>query len=110
MSQARGWKLLRREEVEERFGVSRSRIYYEMRAVRFPEPVKIGQRAVRWRVSDLDKWDRNRPVAHGEVGPPEPGGTAGDDETDASGPGWRRADSLSGGKRRSRRPRSARQR
>ena len=110
MSRARGRKLLRREEVEERYGVSRSWIYYEMRAGRFPLPVKIGMRAVRWRVSDLDEWDKERPVAHGEVGPPEPGGTAGDDETDASGPGRRHADSLSGGKRRSPPLRSARQR
>ena len=36
-------ELMRREEVEERFGVSRSWIYCEMRAGRFPEPVKIGQ-------------------------------------------------------------------
>ena len=68
MSEARARKLLRREEVEERFGVSRSWIYCEMRAGRFPEPVKIGKRAVRWRVSDLDEWAAGRPLAQGEVG------------------------------------------
>lgn len=61
-------ELLRREDVEERFGVSRSWIYCEMRAGRFPEPVKIGKRAVRWRVSDLDEWAASRPVAQGEIG------------------------------------------
>ena len=54
MIEVRARELLRREEVEERFGVSRSWIYCEMRAGRFPEPVRIGMRAVRWRVSDLD--------------------------------------------------------
>ena len=61
-------ELLRREDVEERFGVSRSWIYSEMRAGRFPEPVRIGPRSVRWRVSDLDEWSDGRPVAHGESG------------------------------------------
>ena len=61
-------ELLRREEVEERFGVSRSWIYSEMRAGRFPEPIRIGSRSVRWRVSELDEWSAGRPVAHGESG------------------------------------------
>ena len=61
-------ELMRREEVEERFGVSRSWIYCEMRAGRFPEPVKIGKRGVRWRVVDLDEWAADRPVSHGEGG------------------------------------------
>ena len=59
-------ELMRREEVEERFSVSRSWIYGEMRAGRFPEPVKIGKRSVRWRVVDLDEWAAGRPVAHGD--------------------------------------------
>ena len=61
-------ELMRREEVEERFGVSRSWIYGEMRAGRFPEPVKIGKRSVRWRVVDLDEWAAGRPVSHGDSG------------------------------------------
>ena len=68
MIETLGRELLRREEVEERFGVSRSWIYCEMRAGRFPEPVKIGKRAVRWRVSNLDEWAASRPVAQGEIG------------------------------------------
>ena len=68
MIEVRARELLRREEVEERFGVSRSWIYCEMRAGRFPEPVRIGMRAVRWRVSDLDEWAAGRPVSHGEIG------------------------------------------
>ena len=59
-------ELLRRTEVEARLGVSRSWIYSEMRAGRFPEPVRIGTRAVRWRVADLKEWEERRPVAHGD--------------------------------------------
>ena len=62
-------ELLRREEVEARLGVSRSWIYAQMRAGRFPEPVKISKRAVRWRVADLDEWLSERPLAEGDLGP-----------------------------------------
>ena len=68
MAEARAQKLLRREEVEQRFGVSRSWIYCEMRAGRFPEPVKIGKRAEKWKVVDLDEWAAGRPVAHEKIG------------------------------------------
>ena len=68
MAEAKAQELLRREEVEQRFGVSRSWIYCEMRAGRFPEPVRISKRAVRWKVVDLDEWAAGRPVAHGEIG------------------------------------------
>ena len=69
MINTRTRELLRREEVEARLGVSRSWIYCEMRAGRFPEPVRIGRRAVRWRVADLDVWAAGRPVSHGDAGP-----------------------------------------
>ena len=36
-------RLLRREEVENRVGLKRSSIYREMRAGRFPLPLKIGR-------------------------------------------------------------------
>lgn len=55
MAEVKARELLRREEVEQRFGVSRSWIYCEMRAGRFPEPIRIGKRAVRWKVVDLDE-------------------------------------------------------
>ena len=68
MAEAKAQELLRRQDVERRFGVSRSWIYCEMRAGRFPEPIRIGKRAVRWKVVDLDEWAAGRPVAHGEIG------------------------------------------
>ena len=52
-----------------------------------PEPVRIGMRAVRWRVSDLDIWAAERPVAGGEVGRRRTGRRRRDAETDVPGSG-----------------------
>ena len=60
-------RLLRREEVEERTGLSRSAIYRLMRAHQFPTPIKIGPRAVRWPQSEINEFIAARPRATGEV-------------------------------------------
>ena len=60
-------RLLRREEVESRVGLKRSSIYREMRAGRFPIPVKVGARAVRWPASEIEAWLAGRPRATGEA-------------------------------------------
>ena len=60
-------RLLRREEVEAQTGLSRSAIYRLMRAGQFPEPVKIGPRAVRWPQSELNEFLASRPRATGEA-------------------------------------------
>ena len=62
-------KLLRREEVEARVGLKRSSIYREMRAGRFPLPIKVGPRAVRWPERELEDWLADRPRATGEMQP-----------------------------------------
>ena len=49
-------RLLRREEVETRCGIARTTIYRLMRAGQFPEPVKVGPRAVRWPASEIEAW------------------------------------------------------
>ncbi|WP_077529390.1 helix-turn-helix transcriptional regulator [Vreelandella utahensis] len=49
-------RLLRRPEVEQRTGKSRSGIYLDMRRGCFPLPVRIGMRAVAWRESDVQAW------------------------------------------------------
>ena len=41
-------KLLRRKEVEERTGLSRSSIYLAMSQKAFPRPLRVRARAVRW--------------------------------------------------------------
>ncbi len=58
-------RMLRREEVEQRTGMSRSTIYRLMREGDFPLPHRVGQRAVRWRESELEAWLASRPLATG---------------------------------------------
>ena len=59
-------RLLRRAEVEERCQLSRSTIYKLMRADAFPEPLRIGPRAVRWSQHEIERWIVSRPRARGE--------------------------------------------
>ena len=60
-------RFLTRAEVEQRFSIARSTIYRLMRSGAFPEPIRVGPRAVRWRASDLDAWLASRPYARGEA-------------------------------------------
>ena len=62
-------RLLRREEVETRCGLARSSIYRLMRSGQFPEPVRVGPRAVRWPASEIEAWLSARPRATGEAQP-----------------------------------------
>ena len=48
--------LLRRADVERRTGLSCTTIYRLMRAGAFPEPVRVGPRAVRWPASEIEAW------------------------------------------------------
>ena len=64
-------RLLRRRQVEEITGLSRSSIYRLMQDGEFPRPVKVGSAAVRWRVSAITVWLESRPVATGDFGPPK---------------------------------------
>ena len=57
--------LLRREEVEQRTSLSRSSIYRLMRQGRFPSAVRIADRAVRWRSSEIEQYLASRPRATG---------------------------------------------
>ncbi|MDB2474785.1 AlpA family transcriptional regulator [Amylibacter sp.] len=52
-------KILRRKDIENQFGLSRSTIYAMMANGRFPKPVKLGHRAVGWRSDDLQTWFEN---------------------------------------------------
>ena len=61
--------LVTRREVEERFGMSRSTIYRQMRAGNFPEPIKVSPKAVRWRESELEEWLATRPRGTGDAPP-----------------------------------------
>ena len=48
-------RLLRRQEVETRCGLSRSSIYALMDSDRFPRPLKIGPRSVRWQSDEIGR-------------------------------------------------------
>ena len=54
-------RLLRRREVEEITGLSRSTIYRQMPMGEFPQSVKVGRKGVRWRASDIYAWMQSRP-------------------------------------------------
>ena len=60
-------RLLRREEVESRVGLSRTTLYRKMREGSFPEPVQVGARAVRWPAREIEAWLACRPRASGEA-------------------------------------------
>lgn len=48
--------LLRLPAVREMVGLSRSEIYRRIESGRFPRPVRLGDNAVAWRLSDLQRW------------------------------------------------------
>lgn len=52
--------ILRRPAVEARTGLSRSTIYAAMARGEFPQPVRLGPRAVGWRESDVAEWLASR--------------------------------------------------
>lgn len=49
-------KFIRRKEVENRTGLSRSAIYEHMSKGTFPKNYKIGHRAVAWLEADITQW------------------------------------------------------
>jgi prophage regulatory protein len=55
--------LLRMPEVIHRTGLARSTIYRLMACQRFPSPVRLADRAIGWRRTDLDVWRDSLPTA-----------------------------------------------
>jgi len=49
-------KILRRHDVQDRTGLSRSTIYAMMTTGAFPRPMRLGLRAVGWAESEIDAW------------------------------------------------------
>ena len=64
-------RLMRREQVEQRTGLARTTIYRKMRDGSFPQPIRVGVRAVRWPSSEIEAWLASRPRATGEPTPPK---------------------------------------
>lgn len=55
-------QLLRRKQVEQITGLSRSSIYAMMADGVFPRQKKIGRRAVAWRREEIEDWVNSREV------------------------------------------------
>ena len=53
-------RLIRRREVEEMTDLSKTTIYRLMRQSDFPEPLKMGARAVRWNKDEIEDWVAKR--------------------------------------------------
>ena len=54
-------RLMRLEEVLEMSSISRSELYRQVADGRFPRPVKVGLRAVRWWQSEVEAWRADLP-------------------------------------------------
>lgn len=54
-------RLIRLEEVLEMCGISRSELYRQIADDRFPRQVRVGLRAVRWRLSEVEAWIADLP-------------------------------------------------
>lgn len=53
-------RILRRPEVENRTGLSRSTLYAMMSEGTFPKPIRLGKRAVGWPESAIAEWLESR--------------------------------------------------
>jgi prophage regulatory protein len=51
--------ILRRTQVEVEVGLKRSTIYQRMQEGTFPRPIRLGERAVGWRASDIERFLEN---------------------------------------------------
>lgn len=49
------------DQVAKRFDVSKDSIWRWKRNGDFPKPVKLGGSTTRWRLSDIEEWERHRP-------------------------------------------------
>lgn len=52
--------LIRRPSLEGLVKLSRSSIYAAMSEGKFPRPIRIGKRAVAWKLSEVEEWISTR--------------------------------------------------
>jgi len=55
-------ELERLPAVAKRTTISRSHLYALLKAGKFPKPLRLGSRAIGWRVEDVDAWIAARPA------------------------------------------------
>ena len=56
-------KLLRLPDVTHHTGLSKATIYRLIKSKRFPKPVKLADRAVGWRLEQIEAWIASRESA-----------------------------------------------
>ena len=49
-------RIIRREEVTRLTGIARATLYKLIKEGKFPVPLRLGERSVGWRLSDIDEW------------------------------------------------------
>ena len=59
-------RLIKMPELRKMVGKGRTSIYEAVNEGFFPRPVKIGSRAVAWRLTEIQKWIEERPRAKKE--------------------------------------------
>ena len=64
-----GDRLLTRAEVERRTGLGRSTLYRLMTEGKFPRPLRVGRRAVRWSEREVEAWIASLPRSEGDADP-----------------------------------------
>lgn len=45
-----------------RYSVSRSTIWRWLKEGKFPKPIRLGEGSTRWRLSDLEDWEKSKEV------------------------------------------------
>lgn len=58
-------RILRLPAVTARIGLSRSTIYAAIAVKEFPQPIRLGERAVGWLESDIERWLEVRKALRG---------------------------------------------
>ena len=53
-------KIYRLDRIKEITGLSRSWIYLAMKKGEFPEPIKLGKRAIGWPSSVIEEWIKEK--------------------------------------------------
>lgn len=56
-------KVMRRKQVQEAVGLSKSTLYAMIRAGDFPAPIRLGARAVGWLESEVEEWITRQALA-----------------------------------------------
>lgn len=56
------WTIMKLPELVQRTKISRAAVYAMIARDEFPRPVRLGRRAVGWRVEDVEAWIADRPV------------------------------------------------